>query len=239
MKKFYRNIIATLAISLAPQVIAAEVNIYGLDIPGLHQKDGNGVYDQVIGALQKEGVETKLSVMPPNRAFKMLENCASCCVSPANKSAEFYEYGQDYVTTDAMFTAKIFAWTLPDTPPISDLSDLKGKKVGARTGMPYGKSIDKSGVKLALVPTIETNIKKLKSGRIDAFIAYTPDAFTAFENSGEAVFSHANQKPLAEHPDQVLCKKSPETEAFVKSFNNALSNMSQNGSLANIVGEQN
>ena len=190
----------------------------------------------MIAKVQEEGVGVKLSVMPPT-VLKMLGKCASCCITPANKNAEFYEYGDNYLTTDAMFTAKIFAWTLPDAPEISNLSELNGKKVGARTGMPYGKSIEGSGLKLALAPTIEANIKKLKSKRLDAFIAYTPDAFTAFDNTGEKVYTHAAAKPLAEHPDQLLCKKSPETEAFVQSFNSALV-MRDSGALTEII-EQN
>ena len=238
--RFLFNIIwASSIFACASQSFANDVQIYGLDIPGLHQKDGGGIYDIVLQKVSEKGVHSKLSVVPLNRAHKNLENCASCCATPANKSADFYDYGDDYITSDAMFVAKVFAWTLPDAPAISDLSGLRGKKVGARHGMPYGKTIDNSALKLAYVPTIEANIKKLKHKRIDAFIAYTPDAFTSFENMGEKTYTHDAKNPLAVHADQIVCKKSPETESFIKSFNSALAIMRQDGSLEKIVGSQN
>lgn len=239
MKPIIKSALAISLIFSASQAYAEGVKIYGLDIPGLHQKDGQGVYDLVLEKVSEQGVKMDVSVLPLIRAEKLLETCESCCLTPANKSPDFYDYGDDYITSDTMFTAKVFAWTLPGTPPISSLDELKGKKVGARLGMPYGKTIDQSNIKLALAPTIENNMKKLKHKRLDAFIAYTPDAFTSFENMNEDVYSHAADKPLAAHDDQIICKKSSDTEAFIKSFNSALAAMRHDGSLAEIVGIQN
>jgi len=239
MRSIIKAALVISLIFLAPYVHAEGITIYGLDIPGLHQKDGQGVYDLVLKKVSEQGVDTKLFVLPVNRAEKLLKACKSCCLTPANKSTDFYDYGDEYITTDSMFTAKIFAWTLPDTPPISSLDELKGKRVGGRLGMPYGQTIENSSIKIVLVPTIEANMKKLKHNRLDAFIAYTPDAFTSFENMKEEVYSHAADKPLAVHHDQIVCKKSVATEDFVKNFNSTLSVMRTDGVLEKIVGVQN
>lgn len=241
MKRLLKFMILSASITVGTVSFAQDksVKIYGLDIAGLHQKDGQGVYDLVLQKTAEQGVHFELSVLPLKRADKLLENCASCCITPANKSPDFYNYGDDYITSDSMFVAKVFAWTLPDTPSITSLDGLKGKKIGTRMGMIYGKNIDNAPLKFVEAPTIEANIKKLKHKRIDAFIAYTPDAFTSFEDAGEKTYSHSPNHPLAAHEDQVICKKSPQTENFIKSFNSALAVMRHDGTLKALVGEQN
>ena len=78
--------------------------------------------------------------------------------------------------------------------------------IGIRTGMPFGHTIAQSQLKLTKSATIEQNIIKLQKGRLDAMIAYTPDAYIAFDNLNLKPFPHALEKPLAIHPDAVVCK---------------------------------
>ena len=80
---------------------------------------------------------------------------------------------------------------------LSRLSDLKGMKVGVRTGMPYGSRVEKAGLNLIKAKTDEANVKKLKAGRIDAFLAYTPDMMTVFQDLGMSPLPHAADKPVA------------------------------------------
>ena len=198
----------------------AQVTIYSTDIPGLHQKDGQGDYDKIINkSVVKSGL-AKLVVLPPARTVAKFKQCSNCCYSPANKNPEFYDFGANYVETKPMGVAKIYIFTRSGEKVISSLSQLKGKRVGARRGMPYGKTFDNSGLKVELVNTIAQNIKKLKVGRIYAFIAYIPDAYTVFEKMGMKPLPHAKDKPVAVHEDNLVCKGvSP---SFIKKFNKAL-----------------
>ena len=141
-------------------------------------------------------------------------------MSPANKNPDFYEYGDDVVVTNAMSIAKVYIFTGKGKAIISDLKGLSGKKVGARNGMPYGKKFDASGISPKLVSDIETNIKKVDSGRIDAFLAYYPDAYTVFDALGVDPYPHDKAHPVAVHPDSLVCRGT--SEAFIKAFNAAL-----------------
>ena len=75
--------------------------------------------------------------------------------------------------------------------------------------MPYGAKVDSSGIILERVASIETNSKKLELGRIEAMIAYVPDAYTAFANLGKAPFAHNTKAPLVIHEDSLVCRNVP------------------------------
>lgn len=198
----------------------AEVSIYALNIPGLHQKDGNGEYDNIIHKAVVRSGKAKVIVLPPARAESEFSNCTNCCISPANKNPDFYDYGADAIETAPMSIAKVYIFTGKGKKQINNLDALKGKKVGARIGMPYGKKIDASGIKLKLVSEIQTNIKKLNSGRIDAFVAYVPDAYAAFETLNIPVYPHDKENPIAIHPDSLVCRGTGAD--FIKDFNSAI-----------------
>jgi hypothetical protein len=198
----------------------AQVLIIGLDIPGLHQKDGNGDYDKIINQKLVKSGKATLKVLPPARAESNFMKCNNCCFSPANQNPEFYDFGKEYIQTKPMGIAKIYIWTKRGSKAIDNLNDLKGKKVGIRHGMPYGKTFDSLGLKTEPVKTIKSNILKLEKGRLDAFIAYVPDAYTIFDELGMDPLPHAKNKPMAVHEDSLVCKGV--SDQFVQGFNNSL-----------------
>jgi len=201
-------------------VANAQVLVIGIDIPGLHQKDGNGDYDKIVNqSLVKSGKAT-LKVLPPARAELEFSRCNNCCFSPANKNPEFYEFGEAYVQTKPMGIAKIYIWSKKGSKAIEKLDELKGKKVGIRHGMPYGKTFDNFGLRTDPVKTIRSNILKLEKGRIDAFIAYVPDAYNVFEEMGIEPLPHTKNNPMAVHEDSLICKGVSNT--FVEEFNNSI-----------------
>jgi len=184
----------------------AETTIYTVEIPGLHQKDSKGVYDIIIETgLSKEGL-AKVRLYPPARAQIEFSNCTDCCFSPANLNPDFYDYGSDVVVTEPMGIAKVYIFSPPGVFTVSGLDALKGKKVGIRHGMPYGKSFEQAGLDTQAVITITSNIKKLKSKRIDYMVAYVPDAFDAFKLLKIEPFPYNADSPLAVHPDSMVCR---------------------------------
>ncbi|OUS02436.1 hypothetical protein A9Q81_08615 [Gammaproteobacteria bacterium 42_54_T18] len=214
------NLIVFVFIALFSTTVQSEVSVFALDIPGLHQKDGKGEYDKIISKAVVQSGKAKVVVLPPARAEAEFTKCNNCCLSPANKNPDFYEYGDNVVVTKAMSVAKVYIFTGKGEAIISDLKGLAGKNVGARNGMPYGKKFDASGISPKLVSDIKTNIKKIDSGRIDAFIAYYPDAYTVFEELGIDPYPHDVEHPIAVHPDSLICRGTG--AGFIKEFNAAV-----------------
>lgn len=195
----------------------AQINVYALELDGLHQSDGSGLYDK---HFLPDNADIKLIVLPPTRAQVEFANCIACCLSPINKDPNFYDVPAASKQSSPLNVARVYAFTAPNSPPISSLTELKGKVVGAMKGIPYGKEIESAGLNLQLANSIMTNIKKLKAKRLDAFIAYTPDAYFVFDEMKEPEFSHDKDNPLAVHPDAVVCKGV--SDEFMAKLNSAI-----------------
>lgn len=76
--------------------------------------------------------------------------------------------------------------------------------------------------------------KKVQIGRIDAFIAYVPDAYNAFRGLGIAPLPHDVAHPVAVHLDSLVCRNvQPE---FIEQFNKLLKELRDSGRLKSILG---
>ncbi len=198
--------------------IAYAQTIIGIDIPGLHSNDGQGLYDVTI----QQATGQAVLIMSPGRAVKAYENCTDCCISPANKNPDFYDYGDEHLVSQPMFTAKVYIFSKPGDASIDDVSLLKGKKVGTRKGMPYGNNVESSGARFMRVDKLAQNIKKLERGRLDYMVAYTPDVYDVFDTLGKTPFPHAKNAPVAIHEDSLLCKDTPENRLLIETLNAAI-----------------
>jgi len=208
--------------------------IYAIEIPGVYQEDKQGAYDKV---LKKTRILNSLAILktyPPIRAQLMFKQCTNCCFTPANSLKSFYQFKGDIVETDAINIAKIFIFVKEGQKPIDNLSALSGKNIGARTGMPYGDILINKNLNVHYVDTIEQNIKKLALNRIDAFIAYVPDAYNAFKQLHIKPLPHNKAKPLAIHPDRLVCKGV--TKKLITTFNKNLHKLKQRKQLKALLG---
>ncbi len=201
---------------LSSDAAAEQPKVIAIDIPGLHEAGGSGWYDKVYA---KAGI--KLTLLPAARAFIEFDACPNCCITPANKNPEFYTYTTaSYIESKPINVAKIYIWSAPGKPVETNLKALVGKKVAARIGFPYGRSVENSGVKLDLVPNLEQNVKRLELGRIDYMIDYTPDTLNELKTLGhpETYLPYAPEAPVAVHNDAMLCKSAPETIKLIETF---------------------
>jgi len=211
-------------------------DIYMTDIEGLHQKDEQGVYDLILKeALTKVTAPVTLNLGGPEETFKTFESCTDCCYTPANNSPLFYDWEGDIVELAAMNYAKVYIFSAPGKPAYSTFDQLKGKRVGARTGMDYGKDVAASGIPLTTSDSIVDNIKKLDAGELDAFIAFVPDAYLAFKSLNVQPYPHSERTPMAIHIDRVICRGAP--GEFTDSLNNAMKALRKNGTMRRILGD--
>ncbi len=229
----YISFLVLLGISHNP--LFAEVMIYGIEIPGLHQSDGAGAYDQLITETVINSGLASLAVYPPAKAKNKFSECQNCCFSPANKNPEFYEFSENFTQTDPMNTAKIYIFVNKGQPPISRLEGLQNKKVGIRFGMPYGKSFEEANLTTYTVYKLEGQVRLIQNGRIDAFVAYVPDVYKMFRELNLEPFPHNVSRPIAVHPDRLVCK-GVKLE-FINIFNEMLQKQKMSGRLKNILGK--
>ena len=226
------------AMTFAVSAQSAGGSIAAMEIDGLYQKDGKGLYDQIVAAATKNGGQAlPVKVVHPNRAFKEFESGKVACISPANTNPAFYSFKFETVESASMTTAKVYIFTKTGSKPITDLAELKGKKVGIRSGMPYGNKVEGAGLNLVKAKTDEANVKKLNAGRIDAFLAYTPDMLTLFQNMGIEPLSYDESRPIAVHEDTVLCRKDKGGDQIVANFNAGFKKIESSGELNKILGE--
>jgi len=217
-KHITNYIVSAFLLSFSALINASEVTIAAIDIDGLHQKDGKGEYDTIItNTLNQSGVKADIKVYSPTRVTQLFESGKVDCMSPANKNPEFYSFNFETIETKPMFQAKVFIYNKAGDKPYTSLDQLKGKKVGVRGNMIYGKAIDDSGLDFKKARDIESNLERLNNGEIDAIIAFWPDSDTAFENAGITPLAHA--EAIAVHDDSVLCRDSYASNEFVKAMN--------------------
>ena len=159
---------------------AQDITIAAIDLPGLYTPAADGIYDAAYAAASaRANISIPMQVLPPARAIDQFLKQQVDCLAPMD--AEFIGTDFPTVQTRPFFIARIFIFTAEGQAPLNSLAQLKGKKVGIRKGMIYGSEFDAAGLSVSVADSIESNIKKVQKGRLDAFIAYTPDAFDAFD----------------------------------------------------------
>ena len=207
-----------------------------MDIDGLFQADGQGLYDQLLTtAMGLRKPLFSVRILPPKRAFSEFERGHYDCVAPANTSPYFYDLKFSTVLSDALSEAQIFIFTAAGTDPISELKALRGKLVGMRRGFPLGREAEESGLKVMQAESYETSIRELEEGRIVAFLAYKPDIDIIFAKLKMEPLPHVADKPVATHQDSVLCRGNEAGLKAISIINAGLKEMRKNGSFKAIT----
>jgi len=221
-----RKLVIALIFSTASTCLHSEtVNIFALELHGLHEKDNTGQYDKALLSILTSPISATLDVLPPARAHKTFESCNNCCISPANNNPEYYSFDVNTVFTDPLDIAKLYIFTSPGMPTVNNLKDLKGQSVGIRLGIPYGKKIGRLlygdlEINVEKVHSSISNIQKLAKGRISAFLDYTPDIYASFDLVDIDVYPYDKEHPINIHEDSLACKGV--SKNFVKIFNTRL-----------------
>ncbi len=206
------------------RVAHSKTVIYGVKIPGVHEENKSGIYDKFIDRILLKPDLATFILLPPARAVKEFSNCKNCCLTPMNPSKDLKDklkFGNDVIYTDTIGFSKMFIFTGKDKKVISKLSDLKGKTVGVRYGFYYGEAFEKAELIIdSTAYSIAKNITKLDQGRIDAFVAYVPDAYDAFKSLGKDPYPHDKNNALVVYKDCMVCRDVP--KEFIETFNKGL-----------------
>jgi ABC-type amino acid transport substrate-binding protein len=230
-------LLATVATVAAGTALSAhaQVRLGAYAIPGVFEADKSGDYDKVLARLAASGgPKLDYVVAPPARLEDDFKAGKLDCIIPLD--ARFWVEPGKFVNSEPLNIAKIYIFSRAADGPYTSVAQLKGKKVGARRGMPYGPKFDAAGLTVDLVTEDNLNVQKLLANRIDAFVAYVPDMWQWAADKKQPLPHHDAAKPLETHKDAFLCKDSPAARDFVKAFDAATVKLRGTGELQKMLG---
>lgn len=187
--------------------------IFGLKLEGLCHEDGSGKYDKIMKEL---GYTYK--VYPAIRARQFMLN-NNACLFPVDM--EHLTMSKPLIQSDPFVVIDVKIFSLNKKYTLADLPKLR---VGIRHGLMYGPIVDnlQKKYKMESVNSLEQNILKLQSGRIDAIIEFELDvAEYAQQNPKQARLVSGDEK-IDSLADALVCVKNKKNESLIKNFNQAL-----------------
>ncbi|PCJ21687.1 MAG: hypothetical protein COB04_02985 [Gammaproteobacteria bacterium] len=215
---------------------SAEVRLGAYQIPSLLQTNGGGSYDKVLAYIERNfRYNWRYKVYPAQELDQLFAEEKIDCIFPADRN--FYGVS-GVIQSDYFNLSRAFIYTKPRHEVLVGVESLKGKRVGARKGISYGPEID--GAKLGLIysRSIEQNILKLVNDRVDAFIAYVPDALHAFKSMNMEPLNHAPDDPLLTIEEGFLCHNNARSRRFIRRLDIALGYIKGDGMLQRMVGKR-
>jgi len=215
-------------------VDTSAIKLLAYNIPSIIEINGEGKYDLLFKQVKLSAQQSwHYQVMPPARADKMFQFNKADCIFPFDKA---FHNDKSTIASDYFTIAEAYIFSAEDTQPFTSLKQLIGKRVGARNGMLYGPEYNELNLNVSLVDSIEQNLEKLKSGRIDAFLAWAPDVMAFFNAKKMQPLPHA--QPFVFHHDAFLCHNSIQTKQFISEFNQALLTIKQQGVVKKLLLEK-
>lgn len=231
----FKALLVTLCLSLS-SLSSGEIIVLTQEIPGVHQKDGLGAYDTILKQFHFPSETLVIKQVPPARAESIFSQCSNCCLSPANKNPDIHSYKEDVFETLPMNVAKVYIFSQRGQGVIiKGIDALKHKAIGVRRGMNYGKRFANAGLSLEAVDSLAQNFGKLEKKRLDAVVAYIPDAYILFNQEKIKPFPHSIHHPITIHNDALICRGVPND--FISAFNQHIKKYRANGKLKAILGD--
>lgn len=228
-------IFLTLGLLAGAACVQAAPKLGAYAIEGVFEPAKTGVYDKVLTQLSKQsGLALDYAVLAPGRAEEDFKQHKLDCVIPLD--SRYWSGAGNFINTQPLNVAKIYLFSRPTEGPYTSLEQLKGKRIGARRGMPYGPKYASSGVESELVNEDDQNVQKLNAKRIDAFLAYVPDMWQWASDKKQPLPHYDQAHPFDTHADAFLCHDTADTRAFLKVFDAAVVKMRASGELQKLLG---
>lgn len=213
---------------------SASTTIAVANIDGLFDRKKEGQYDEVLTAIKKQGPDFTVIHVPPGRTFNSFYSKKVNCLAPTDLKNNDFPF--PVIESEAINLSKAYVFWFDKNTATPSLTDIKGLRVGARSGMIYGKEFESLDIKRKNVTTIESNYKKLITHRIDVFVAFTPDIWSLFKNRTIPSVDYDKQQPFVTYKDSVVCHDTPENRLFIEKFNKTIFRLKESGVIKKILG---
>ncbi|MFP5519220.1 MAG: hypothetical protein ACLGGX_04910 [Bdellovibrionia bacterium] len=188
--------------------------IYSVELDGLVQKDGKGLYDEVL-----KKMKIQHQTVPPKRAeLRMLDEKA--CMFPVDR--KMIDTDIPLIQSDALLTVNIFLFSL--NKKYNSLEELKNKSLGVRSSINFGKEIHKRLKKLKVndSKTLEQNLAKLRDRRVEAILEFEEDIAIFLKNNPDFKINLTKGALQLQFDDALTCVDTPSNRSFMKKFNDLL-----------------
>lgn len=229
----------TLLVGFMPWVFADTVKVATNDWKPYNTVDGQGLVDIVVReAFALVGHEVEYVILPWKRAYETVKSGENDVSYPWSFLPE-REKEVLFNETPIIVNRSIF-WHKKDTDfSWSDTSDLKKYKIGAMIGYSDTDILESAGVPVQKVSDEKTNLKKLLSGRIDAFAMnevvghmIVKENLTAQESEQLTTFG---DKALVESKMHAIFPKSERGEKLAADFEKGFKQLIESGRYKEIL----
>ena len=221
----FRKALAGLFFLLALPVSAQTLHLVTEEWPGLINETPEGpggvLWEISRDVLENMGYEVKLEFVPWKRAQRLVlsntrDGIIGIGITDERKAMFRFPEEALLVSETAVYTTKerVFHY--------EDLDSLEGMRIGVSPGYTYSAEI-KAATHFEQVdmPSIDSGLKMLMLGRIDAMLANRNVIWIQAEHLGLSDRIKASEKPVSGGP--VYLAFSPETSAeFLEAFSSAL-----------------
>ena len=197
-----------------------------------------GIYPAIVTeAFARMGEPVLVSAVPWKRALALMER-GDAGVAGIYKTLD---RSDKFDFSDVLFVERVQVIVLANKAfPYSGMASLRGKRLGVLRGWSYGDEFDKA--KAAGLFTVEEmdsdaqNLAKLKNDRLDAVLAIKESADASMSGFGGSSRAFtALEPPLSETPTYLAFSKQMNKQELLKSFNQALASMHQDGTMRKIM----
>ncbi|NIB39117.1 transporter substrate-binding domain-containing protein [Pseudomaricurvus alkylphenolicus] len=245
--KYRSTTLALMLPLLLPALLYANVSppqpvkIFGYELEFRLVKEGNTQYNLLFSSLRERGLTFELAVMPFTRILRDVQSHQHC-IFPASlnaiKTAKPVYRDLALIASDPVDHISLRVFTRRDSPKISDLSELNGKRIALWGGLSEDIFLGDIDAKIETTPDELIRLRMLDKGRIDAILGFTPDVSLAAEKLGIRP-PHYDETLALFHDEgaSVVCHDTPPNRQFLDQFNQILSELKTSGELRQILGE--
>lgn len=201
-------------------------------IPLMVESDTKGVFVSLTREIAKRGhVDVQIEVSP---TAKTLLDFSTNKVDAFFPALDVYT-PKNTSRTAAFYTKVDFVFSKTEKN-LKTLKDLEGKKVGLTFRYPYAKELTQNKkIDFEFADDDVTNMNKLASGAIDAFVVEERSGLQALTISGKTGIHYNKHKPLSKQDVFYAFQDNEEGRGMVEIFNGAIEAMRKDGSFERLM----
>ncbi|QDK37797.1 ABC transporter substrate-binding protein [Bdellovibrio sp. NC01] len=216
----------------ASSAFAKTLKFSTFPIPLMVESKNSGIFIELTKEIAKRNnLNVEVSVTPPSKSILIFANgkadawFPAAAVSLPKKSARSIAF---YAKTDFIFYRK--------GKPYKSIAELEGKKVGLTFRYPYMVELT-ANKKISFDYSSDdiSNMKKLSSGQIDAFVVEERSGLKALELSGVKNIEYDVNKPLSRQEIFYAFQDNEEGRALAQTFSKTITKMKSDGAFDSIM----